>query len=157
MILYHGSNQTIDIIDFGKSRPNKDFGRAYYLSPVKSQAMDMAKFRVMLEGGEPVINAYTFDEKYMKSSSLKILCFDDYSEEWAKFVLANRDAKNCVRHGYDIVYGPIANDSVGRQITNLKEGYITFDVFLERLKYMKGITFQYAFCTNNALLKLVKL
>ena len=157
MILYHGSNQTIDKIDLRKSRPNKDFGRAFYLSPVKSQAMDMAKFRVMLEGGEPVINAYSFEEENMKSSSLKILCFDDYSEEWAKFVLANRDAQNCVRHGYDIVYGPIANDSVGRQITNLKEGYITFDVFLERLKYMKGITFQYAFCTNNALLKLVKL
>ena len=157
MILYHGSNQTIDKIDLRKSRPNKDFRRAFYLSPVKSQAMDMAKFRVMLEGGEPVINAYSFEEENMKSSSLKILCFDDYSEEWAKFVLANRDAQNCVRHGYDIVYGPIANDSVGRQITNLKEGYITFDVFLERLKFMKGITFQYAFCTNNALLKLVKL
>ena len=81
MMLYHGSNQTIDEIDLRKSRPNKDFGRAYYLSSDKSQAMDMAKFRVMLEGGEPVINAYTFDEKYMKSSSLKILCFDDYSEE----------------------------------------------------------------------------
>lgn len=157
MILYHGSNQIIDKIDLKKSRPNKDFGRAFYLSPIKSQAMDMANFMVMLEGGEPVVNAYLFEEECMKSSSLNVLCFDNYSEEWAKFVLANRDTQACVRHGYDIVYGPIANDSVGRQITNLKEGYITFDVFLERLKFMKGITFQYAFCTDNALIKLVKL
>ena len=60
MMLYHGSNQTIDEIDLRKSRPNKDFGRAFYLSPIKSQAMDMAKFRVMLDGGKPVITAYTF-------------------------------------------------------------------------------------------------
>lgn len=42
MILYHGSNQVIDRIDLSKSRPNKDFGRAFYLSPMESQAMDMA-------------------------------------------------------------------------------------------------------------------
>ena len=29
MMLYHGSNQTIDEIDLRKSRPNKDFGRAF--------------------------------------------------------------------------------------------------------------------------------
>lgn len=158
MMLYHGSNQTIGEIDLRKSRPNKDFGRAFYLSPIKSQAMDMAKFRVMLDGGKPVITAYSFDEECLNSSSLRVLRFDNYSEEWAKFVLANRDAQTCNdSHDYDIVYGPIANDSVGRQITNLKEGYITFDVFLERLKYMKGITFQYAFCSANAISKLVKL
>lgn len=94
----------------------------------------------------------------MFSTSLKILSFNNYTEDWAKFVLRNRDAKSDENsHGYDIVYGPIANDSVGRQITNLKEGYITFDEFIERLKYMKGITFQYAFCTNDALKKLRKL
>ena len=157
MILFHGSNQTIEKIDLRKSRPNKDFGRAFYLSPIRSQAIDMAQFRVMLEGGEPVVNAYSFDEECMKSTSLRVLYFNNYSEEWATFVLANRDAQACFRHGYDIVYGPIANDSVGRQIINLKEGYINFDVFLERLKYMKGLTFQYAFCTENALSKLVKL
>ena len=103
-------------------------------------------------------NWVVIDEEYLNSSSLRVLRFDNYSEEWAKFVLANRDAQTCNdSHDYDIVYGPIANDSVGRQITNLKEGYITFDVFLERLKYMKGITFQYAFCSANAISKLVKL
>jgi len=158
MILYHGSNKVIDIIDLKMSRPNKDFGRAFYLSPIESQAMDMANFRVMLDGGSPIINTFHFEEECMFSTSLKILSFNNYTEDWAKFVLRNRDAKSGENsHGYDIVYGPIANDSVGRQITNLKEGYITFDEFIERLKYMKGITFQYAFCTNDALKKLRKL
>lgn len=30
--LYHGSTVDIDRIDLAKSRPNKDFGRAFYLS-----------------------------------------------------------------------------------------------------------------------------
>ena len=32
MILYHGSNITIERIDLDKSRPNKDFGKGFYLS-----------------------------------------------------------------------------------------------------------------------------
>lgn len=58
---------------------------------------------------------------------------------------------------FDIVYGPIANDRVGRQIMNLKEGYISFEEFMQRLQFMKGITFQYAFCTEKAISKLKKI
>lgn len=32
MILYHGTTVDIDRIDLMKSKPNKDFGRAFYLS-----------------------------------------------------------------------------------------------------------------------------
>ena len=32
MILYHGTTVNIDCIDLMKSKPNKDFGRAFYLS-----------------------------------------------------------------------------------------------------------------------------
>ena len=32
MILYHGSNIEIETIDLSKSKPNKDFGKAFYLS-----------------------------------------------------------------------------------------------------------------------------
>lgn len=33
--LYHGSTVIIDRIDLAKSRPNKDFGRGFYLSADK--------------------------------------------------------------------------------------------------------------------------
>ena len=57
----------------------------------------------------------------------------------------------CEKH-----YGPIANDRVGAQIARYKQGYITFDEFLRRIQYIKGITFQYAFCTQRAIDKLIK-
>ena len=152
MILYHGSNQVIDRIDLSKSRPNKDFGRAFYLSPMESQAMDMAYFRVMLEGGMPTLNTYSFEEGNMKSSSLKVLCFTSYSEEWAKFVLANRDAHAPGNiHDYDIVYGPIADDGVTFQLRRYEGGVISLEKLIEELRYPKGITFQYFFGTDRAL------
>lgn len=158
MILYHGSNQVIDKISLSKSRPNKDFGRAFYLSASLQQAEEMALFKSEVEGGTPVVNKFTFDETIIKSPSFRILTFEEYSEEWARFVFANRDSANSEAvHNYDIVYGPIANDRVGRQIANLKDGYIDFKTFIERLKFMKGITFQYAFCSNKAISQLVKI
>ena len=45
MILYHGSNIEIDEINLQKSKPFKDFGRAFYLSDDYAQAMEMAEYR----------------------------------------------------------------------------------------------------------------
>lgn len=158
MILYHGSNTIIDKIDLSKSKPNKDFGKAFYLSEQKQQAEEMAAFTVERFGGYPIVTAFEFDEIWLGDAQVRYKSFNEYSREWADFILANRDADTESNiHDYDIVYGPIANDSVGRQIFNLKEGYIDIEEFMKRLHYMKGITFQYAFCTPKAIEKLKRL
>lgn len=54
--LYHGSNVSIANIDLARCNPYKDFGRAFYLTIEKNQAMDVALARVDIFGGEPVIN-----------------------------------------------------------------------------------------------------
>lgn len=122
MILYHGSNMEIGIIDLSVSKPNKDFGKGFYLSANESQAMEMAVFKSMQLGGAPVVTKFEFDEAIIKDKSLRIKIFDAYSEEWADFVFANRDGRPVEK--YDIVYGPIANDRVGIQIRRLKDGNI---------------------------------
>lgn len=142
MILYHGSNLVIEEIDLDKSRPNKDFGRGFYLSEDESQAKEMAVFKAMLLGGEPVITKFEFDDTLLDSQVVRVKIFKDYSEEWADFVFANREGNSVEQ--YDIVYGPIANDKVGLQIRKLKDGSIDKAEFLNRLKYMKGITFSFS-------------
>lgn len=156
MILYHGSTMDIEQIDLTKSKPNKDFGRAFYLSVNKEQAMEMAQFKAEFEDKIPVVNAYEFDEALLQQ--LRNKHFDDYTEEWAHFVYNHRTEPNGrTLHDYDVVFGPIANDRIGAQITRYKQGYITFDEFLHRIQYIKGITFQYAFCTQKGIDKLIKL
>lgn len=114
----------------------------------------MAKFKVLTGGGKVCITAFDFDDQDL--SMLKVKRFERYTEVWAEFVYNNRDEKQDFRHDFDLVYGPIANDTVGVQIRDLRERKISFEVFLKNLAYYKGITFQYAFCTPLAISKLKK-
>lgn len=154
MRLYHGSNMRVTDIDLLKSRPAKDFGRAFYLSADREQAVDLGRFKVDTFGGEVVVNEFEFDENAL--AELNYLRFEEYTEEWAKFVLANRETDECA-HDYDVVYGPIANDRIGRQIFNFHSGYIDFPTFLKRIQYPEGITFQWAFCTERSIKSLISL
>jgi len=156
--LYHGSTLNIEHIDLTKSRPNKDFGQGFYLSADYQQAWRMGEFKALTEGGTAVMNTYLFDESLMNFGDLKVLTFDGYTREWSEFIFLNRNNKTTEpAHDYDIVYGPIANDRVGLQISKYDAGDITLEQLLENLKYMKGITFQYYFGTERAISKLQKI
>jgi hypothetical protein len=151
MILYHGTNADFDEIDLRKSKPNKDFGQGFYLSREYAQAMDMAKIKVeQLETGFPTVLTFEADDEAM--AELKVLRFDDYSEEWAKFILLNRNnASPEPAHDYDIVIGPIANDRVGVQLWKYENKSIDLPMLVHNLRNMKGITFQYFFGTERAI------
>lgn len=154
MILFHGSNVPVETIDLALSKPNKDFGRAFYLSTDKEQAEVMASFKAELLGGDKVVTGFEIDS----FEGLKVKTFNEYSEEWAHFVYSHRtEPQGRTLHDYDVVYGPIANDRIGAQITRYQQGYITFEEFLNRIKYIKGITFQYAFCTQEAIDRLKRI
>ena len=155
MILYHGSNISIDKINLEMSKPNKDFGKGFYLSEDETQAIEMANFKSALLGGEAIITRFEFDVTAMQNSNLHTKVFNEYSREWADFVFANREGYETEQ--YDIVYGPIANDKVGLQIRKLKDGTINKTEFLNRLKYMKGITYQYYFGTEKSIQYLTKI
>lgn len=153
MKLYHGSTTEIEQIDLLKSKPNKDFGKGFYLSAEEEQAREMAIYKALQLDLEPIINVYEFDERILEDSmKLKVKQFCTYDEEWAEFIFANRNSTSAQPvHDYDIVVGPIANDRVGVQIRHYMERNIDLPTFIERLKYMKGITFQYFFGTERAI------
>ena len=157
MILFHGSNIKIDVIDLTKSKRYKDFGQAFYLSTEEEQARKMAIAKVVQFGGEESVTSFAFNESCLSSNELQVKCFTEYSREWAEFVFNNRDENQDFMHEYDIVYGPIADDYIGLQIRDFKRNNITFEQFLTNIRYHKGITYQYAFCTQKAIEQLVRL
>lgn len=157
--LYHGSNTKIEVPDLVHSKPFKDFGRGFYLSADKQQAWDTAFQKVsQTQEGKAEVTEFLFDEAVMSSGELKVLSYPDYCEEWALFVLANRNKNNVQPiHDYDIVYGPIADDGVTFQLRRYEGGVISLPRLVEELKYAKGITFQYFFGTERALQLLKRL
>ncbi|MBQ7948112.1 MAG: DUF3990 domain-containing protein [Bacteroidaceae bacterium] len=155
MILHHGTNIDFDTIDLKKSKPNKDFGKGFYLSANYDQAMAMANVKVeQLELGAPIVLSYEIDESLLEKLNVKQ--FDCYSEEWAEFILLNRrNASEQPAHNYDVVFGPIANDRVGVQLWKYETQSIDLPTLVRNLQHMKGITFQYFFGTEEAV-KLLK-
>lgn len=159
MRLYHGSNVVVERPDLARSKPFKDFGRGFYLSPILSQAEERARqvFDLLREGG-PCVTVFDWDEEASRRDGLEIKFFEDYCEEWEEFVLRNRDRKGKHPvHGYDIVIGPIADDGVTYQLRRYSEGDISMRRLVEELKYAKGLTIQYFFGTERALSYLRKL
>lgn len=157
MKLYHGTYTDFAQIDLSLSQKGKDFGKGFYLSDNYDQAYNMAVFKSIQFNGTPIVLQYEFDESLLYDGELSFSKYEEYSREWAEFVLKNRVNMSDVNiHTYDVIYGPIANDKVGVQIRNLMEQNIDMDIFLKRLKYMQGITFQYFFGTEKAISKLVR-
>ncbi len=150
MKLYHGTNAEILQIDLKESRVGKDFGIGFYLTPDKQVAQRQAERKFEQYGvGEARVYEYTIDDNALQA--LKVLQFDCYTMEWARFVLMNR--KNRTRtqvHNYDVVIGPIADDVIGYQIRRVEEGIITEEQFLEEIKY-HTVTIQYMFATDMAI------
>lgn len=156
MKLYHGSNVEIEYVDLSRGRRGKDFGKGFYANPDYMQAVEFCSNVVRREGsGIPTVTSFEFDESAL--DVLNIKRFDGYTKEWAEFILMNRNnISDKPAHDFDIVIGPIADDGVGTQIRRLSRGFITFDAFLEELKYSK-VSIQYFFGTEKALKFLKKI
>lgn len=156
MKLFHGSNVEIESIDLARGRRGKDFGKGFYANPDYMQAVEFCSSVIRREGvGVPTVTSFDFDESAL--NLLNVMRFDGYSKEWAEFILLNRNNTSDVpAHDYDIVVGPIADDGVGTQIRRLSRGFISFDAFLEELKYSK-VSIQYFFGTEEAIKYLKKI
>jgi len=150
MRVYHGSDMAVSVVDLQKCKPNRDFGRGFYVTKLRSQAEDMAKRVTKFNKLTPVVTEYEFDEYAYEDEDLKVLRFDDYNEEWLDFVVLNRNAdKRRQAHDYDIVEGPVADDRISRNVSKYLRGKISKKDFLEMLKHSEN--HQICFCTINSL------
>ncbi len=163
MILYHGSNVPIDTINLSKCQPYKDFGRGFYLTTIEEQAITMARRISRIYGNRPNVTIFEFDKSCLNSKNILTKIFSEPSEEWAVFVLNNRDRSfknkahiNCNHDNkYDIVIGSIANDDIALLFRTFSAGLIDVKTLVKEMKYKK-LTDQYSFHTEKALSFLIK-
>ncbi|MDR3337164.1 MAG: DUF3990 domain-containing protein [Treponema sp.] len=157
MIVYHGSNTEISAVDLEKCRPCKDFGRGFYTTILKDQAWRMALRTVRRYGGNPCVTAFTIDENIFTDSSFKVLVFENPCEEWARFILNNRNPQVTGIQGlesnrdskYDIVKGPVANDDLNFIFNQYVTGLVPIEYLVEQMK-AKKLTNQISFHTAKA-------
>ena len=155
--LYHGSNTVIRKIDLSKGRPNKDFGRGFYLTTIKTQAEKMARRVARIYGGEPCVTVFEFDEGQIEETGISCRRFEKPTREWALFVINNRNrhfeditSPECnFDNKYEIVIGPVANDDLALLFRQFIGGLITVEELTEEMKFKK-LTIQYSFHSEKA-------
>lgn len=141
-LLYHGSNEIVQMPRILINGHYKDFGYGFYCTNILRQAKRWAITRK----GASVVNLYC----YKNISDLKIISFDKMTEEWLNFVVSCRSG---IEHQYDIVEGPMADDQIWDYVEDYIEKRITREAFWELVKF-KFPTHQIAFCTEKALTSL---
>ena len=164
MKLYHGANMEIEHVDLSKCMPYKDFGRGFYTTILEDQAWRMAERRARIAGGVPTVTVFEVPEDLLEKSDINCRVFDERpSVEWAVFINNNRNRKfldisslECnTDNKYDVVSGPVANDTVGLLIRQFSRGTIDAE-YLKREFDFGQLTNQYTFHTEKALRYLKK-
>jgi hypothetical protein len=154
LTVYHGSTVIIQSPELHRSIRTLDFGPGFYTTANKEQAIGFTQKvydREVRQGKKSegkFVSFYEIDYEDIKSK-LDILSFDLADEAWFDFIMANR--RNVYTGKiYDIVYGPVANDTVYNTLIAFETGILSKAETLARLK-IKKLYNQMTFKTERAL------
>ena len=155
MFFYHGTNDLIGDIDFDKCRLRTDFGKGFYISSKLAPAREWAVGKSGYSG-VPTVVRYEINRDIWSDGSLKLLRFDNPSQQWLDFIRDNRrvnpvnDISSEPRHTYDVVSGPIANDKVADVVAVYCLGRINAKDAISKVKALPSV-FQLSLHTALAL------
>ena len=138
MDIYHGSYMAVPSPEIRRGQFTKDFGDGFYCTELKRQAIKWAR-----RYDTQIVSIYD----YQPHTALKILCFEEMTNEWLDFIVASRHGE---QHDYDIVIGAMANDQIYNYVADFMNGVLTREQFWVLAKF-KYPTHQINFCTPQAL------
>jgi hypothetical protein len=153
MLIFHGSNVVVENPRLILPNRALDFGSGFYTTMNLMQAESFANNVVNRNEGNgiPTISYYEIDyDKLLRE--FDVLKFDKPNDEWLDFVYANRTAKYSGKM-YDIIIGPVANDTVYRVFRLFENGDIDRETVIKRLKVTELFN-QITFRTERAIAEL---
>lgn len=138
MIVYHGSTVSVPHPEIRRARFYKDFSFGFYCTLFREQADRWAT-----RFGDGVVNLYD----YVPDDTCRVLRFSEMTEEWLDFITACRSGRT---HDYDIVEGPMANDTIYNYVQGFIDGKLSREAFWALARF-KHPTHQISFHTEKAL------
>jgi hypothetical protein len=121
------------------ARLRTDFGKGFYLTPVKVQACSWAE-RFHREKGAAILSIYEFFPDRLPDE-YKVLNFISHDITWLNFITACR-LGNGLDAEWDMVSGGVANDKVFDTLQLCFDNLIGAEEAIGRLRYRKP-NFQY--------------
>lgn len=139
IIIYHGSKELVEKLEIRIQKYNKDFYFGFYCTLLPQQAIRWAtRFT-----GKGILNEYRF----IPDQNLNVKSFETMTEEWLDFIVKCRMGHS---HNYDIVEGPMADDTIFNYVQNYVDRKISREAFWSLAKF-KHPTHQISFHTDRAL------
>ena len=129
MILYHGGTDIIEKPKIRSQSMGRDFGMGFYCTDIRDQAEKWALRQGRVRKQIAFLNMYEFDADWGQCN-LNFKSFNDYSIEWLELVVSCRKNPQNI-HGFDVVFGKIANDDVGETVQAVINGLMPMDFALE--------------------------
>jgi hypothetical protein len=125
-----------------------DFGVGFYLTSNRDQAVRWAKSVARRrQNGLSTLNCFEFDES--KLAGMTIRRFEGPNSDWLDFIVSNRKGTSELS-SFDLVIGPVANDSTMPVIDDYMDGRYTKEEAIARLLPQK-LTDQYVFASEKSL------
>ncbi len=118
ILLYHGSKEEVVYPEIRITRYTKDFSWGFYCTNNYQQAYRWADRR----SAYGIVNIY----RYVENPELKILRFPEMSDEWLDFIAKCRAGET---HPYDIVEGPMSDDTIWDYVNGFTSGQISREAF----------------------------
>lgn len=101
--LFHVGFQIIEKPDIGVGRRNADFAQGFYLSSDEEFSRRWARER---KDSKTYLNTYV-----LNLEGLRVKVFER-NAEWFEYIFSNRAGHPDVLDSYDVLTGPIANDTI---------------------------------------------
>ncbi len=146
MKLYHGSNSLFENIELSKSKDKRDFGKGFYTTTIREQAVSWAEAVFDRYGGA---GKFIYEFNFETNNDLNIKKFEKADKEWLEFISSNRSIGE-IQHDFDTVIGPVANDKTNRTIALYIAGIYNAEMALQLLKH-NDLNDQVSFHTKKAL------
>ena len=147
MIVYHGSDLIVKSPDIAHSYRPLDFGKGFYVTTNKEQAVRWARRKSDLNGkSSGFVNVYELSEEYDRFS---VKNFPEDLTEWIDFVCECRDGGKSYQ-AFDMIMGKVANDKVFRVVDLYRAGIWDKARALEEIKIYPDYD-QIAFISQSAI------
>ncbi len=110
--VYHGSDVVVEKSDLTKSNEGKDFGKGFYVTTDKQQAIKFAHLIARRNGST---TCYVNEYKLYDFTGVLVYTFKNTDKDWLNCVIGNREKKYIDLaipwNKYEVLIGKVADDT----------------------------------------------
>jgi hypothetical protein len=167
LTLYHGSYCEVSSPQLEKCAGKKDFGKGFYLTSSKEQAISFLNTSIAkaVAAGEIAVGqnyGYISEFQFIQKNDLKVKIFEDADAEWLHCIAGHRKRLSFSKVEeemlkYDVIIGKIADDATNTTLTAYIAGAFGImgsdeaDAFCIRQLLPENLKDQFCFKTVSAL------